>query len=51
MEKLKDGSFTLTTNDRSRNGKRIPVQGENVWNEDRYVPTPFGDAEKSVVIV
>lgn len=27
------------------------IRWENDWNADRYAPTPYGDAENSVVLV
>jgi len=56
MKKLKDGSFTVTID--LETGREYQfrylidqTQWENAWNADRYVPTPFGDAENSVVVV
>jgi len=56
MKKGKDGSFTLTIDlDTGREYQfRYLIdqtQWENAVNADRYVPTPFGDAKNSVVIV
>ncbi|MBN2515207.1 MAG: isoamylase early set domain-containing protein [Deltaproteobacteria bacterium] len=56
MKKLKDGSFTVTID--LEKGKEYQfrylidqTQWENAWNADKYVPTPFGDAENSIVVV
>lgn len=56
MKKLKNGSFTSTIDLPA--GKeyqfRYLIDGEkweNDWYADRYVPTGFGDADNSVVVV
>lgn len=56
MKKLKDGSFTLTID--LETGREYQfrylidqTQWKNAWNADKYVPTPFGDAENFVVVV
>ncbi|MBN2688443.1 MAG: isoamylase early set domain-containing protein [Deltaproteobacteria bacterium] len=56
MKQMKDGSFTVTID--LEKGREYQFrylinenQWENAWNADRYVPTPFGDSENSVVIV
>jgi hypothetical protein len=56
MKQLKDGSFTVTID--LEKGREYQFrylinedQWENAWNADRYVPTPFGDSENSVIIV
>ena len=56
MKKLKNGSFTSTID------LQVGVEyqfryliddseWENDWNADKYVPTAYGDAENSVVVV
>ena len=56
MKKLKKGDFTLTLN--LEPGKeyqfRYLIDGstwENDWNADKYVKSPFGDSENSVIVV
>ena len=56
MKKLKDGSFTVTVD--LEKGREYQfrylinqTQWENASNADKYVPTPFGDAENSVIVV
>ena len=60
MKKLKDGSFTVTVDletDKETNKEyqfRYLIDEntwENDWSADKYVPTPFGNAENSVVVV
>ncbi len=56
MKKLKNGGFTIGLDLTS--GKeyqfRYLIDGtkwENDWAADKYVPSPFGDAENSVIVV
>ena len=56
MKKLKDGSFTVTLD--LEKGRTYQfrylideTRWENDWEADKYVPTPFGNIENSVVIV
>ncbi len=56
MKKMKDGSFTgtLTLQKGRKYQYRYFMDGsvwENDWKADAYVPTQFGDADNSVVIV
>ncbi len=56
MERGKDGAWKASVQlDAGREYQfRYLVDGlrwENEWNADKYVPTPYGDAENSVVIV
>jgi 1,4-alpha-glucan branching enzyme len=56
MKKLKDGGFSTTVDlEPGREYQfRYLINGEhweNDWNADRYVPTPFGDGDNSVVVV
>jgi 1,4-alpha-glucan branching enzyme len=56
MKQLKDGSFSVTLD--LETGREYQFRyliddkiWENDWNSDKYVLTPFGDCENSVVIV
>jgi 1,4-alpha-glucan branching enzyme len=56
MKKLKDGTFTATVDlekDREYQFRYLvdSKKWENDWNADKYVPTPYGDGDNSVVIV
>jgi 1,4-alpha-glucan branching enzyme len=56
MRRLKNGSFSTTIDlERGREYQfRYLIDGdawENDWEADKYVPTPFGDSDNSVVIV
>jgi len=56
MKKLKDGTFTATVDlekDREYQFRYLidSEKWENDWNADKYVPTPYGDGDNSVVIV
>lgn len=56
MKKLKDGAFTVTIDlerDREYQFRYLldNLQWENASNADRFVPTPYGDSENSIVIV
>ncbi|MBN2467479.1 MAG: isoamylase early set domain-containing protein [Deltaproteobacteria bacterium] len=56
MRKLKNGNFTVTLD--LPMGKEYQfryliddVKWENDWNADKYVKSPYGDSDNSVVIV
>jgi len=56
MKKLKSGEFTLTLE--LKPGKEYQFRylidetnWENDWNADKYVKSPFGDSDNSVVVV
>lgn len=56
MKKLKKGDFTITLD--LQPGReyqfRYLIDGsvwENDWNADRYVRSPYGDSDNSVVLV
>lgn len=56
MKRLKNGGFTLTLDlepNRAYQYRYLvdQVRWENDENADKYVPTPFGDCDNSVVIV
>ena len=56
MKKLKSGAFTVTLDlDRGREYQfrylMDETKWENDWQADKYVPTPYGNAENSVVVV
>jgi len=56
MKKLKKGDFTLTLNLEPGNEYqfRYLIDGstwENDWNADKYVKSPFGDSENSVIVI
>ena len=56
MKKLKKGDFTVTLNlEPGREYQfRYLIDGstwENDWNADKYVKSPFGDSENSVIIL
>ena len=56
LKKLKDGSFTVTLDlekDKEYQFRYLIDENtwENDWSADKYVPTPFGNAENSVVVV
>ena len=56
LKKLKDGSFTVTLDlekDKEYQFRYLidETTWENDWSADKYVPTPFGNAENSVVVV
>ncbi|MCF8067233.1 MAG: isoamylase early set domain-containing protein [Desulfobacterales bacterium] len=55
MQKLKSGDYTITLTLKS--GKEYQykyliggTKWENDWNADRYVRSPYGDSDNSVVI-
>jgi 1,4-alpha-glucan branching enzyme len=56
MKKLKNGSFTATIN--LEPGKEYQFRylldatnWENDSDADKYVPTPFGDSDNSVIVI
>lgn len=56
MKKLKNGSFTITMD--LGTGREYQfrylvdhTQWENALNADRFIPTPFGDSNNSVIVV
>ena len=56
MKKLKNGSFKVILDlalNREYQFRYLlnETLWENDWNADKYVPTPFGNAENSVVTV
>lgn len=56
MKKLKDGSFSAvveleTGRDYQFRYLLDETSWENDWEADRYVPSPYGNAENSVVAV
>ena len=56
MKKLKSGAFTVTLDlDRGREYQfrylMDETKWENDWQADKYVPTPYENAENSVVVV
>ena len=56
LKKLKDGTFTITLDlekDKEYQFRYLidETTWENDWSADKYVPTPFGNAENSVVVV
>ena len=56
MKKRKDGSFAVTINLETGTEYQFRYlidqsHWENAANADRYVPTPYGDADNSVIIV
>ena len=56
MKKLKNGAFTLTLDlnlDTEYQFRYLidETKWENDWHADKYVPTPYGNAENSVVVV
>jgi 1,4-alpha-glucan branching enzyme len=56
MKKSKNGAFTVTLDlglDTEYQFRYLidETKWENDWNADKYVPTPYGNAENSVVIV
>jgi hypothetical protein len=56
MKRRKDGSFSVTIDldcDREYQYKYL-IDGktwENDWSADKYIPSPVGDGENSVVVV
>jgi 1,4-alpha-glucan branching enzyme len=56
MKKQKDGAFSVTLNlEQGREYQfRYLIDGtkwENDWNADKYVPSSFGDAENSAIVL
>jgi 1,4-alpha-glucan branching enzyme len=56
MRKLKSGDFTATLELETGNEYQFRYlidesRWENDWNADKYVKSPFGDSDNSVVIV
>jgi 1,4-alpha-glucan branching enzyme len=56
LKKLKNGTFTVTIDleqNREYQFRYLIDQKkwENDWNADKYIPTPYGDDENSVVVV
>ena len=56
MKKLKTGEFTLTLELKPGNEYQFrylidETTWENDWNADKYVKSPFGDSDNSVVVV
>ncbi len=56
MKRLKNGDFTLTLDLEPKRAYQYrylidQVRWENDENADKYVPTPFGDCDNSVVVV
>lgn len=56
MKRLKNGDFTATVDlDLYREYQfrylKNGAEWDNDWEADKYVPTPFGDSENSVVVV
>ncbi|MHC4943734.1 MAG: isoamylase early set domain-containing protein [Planctomycetota bacterium] len=56
MKKLKDGAFTVTVDLEKNKEYQFrylldQAKWENDWEADKYVPTPYGDGENSVVIL
>jgi 1,4-alpha-glucan branching enzyme len=56
LQKLKDGTFKVTLElepNREYQFRYLINEEtwENDWEADKYVPTPFGNAENSVVVV
>ncbi len=56
MKKMKTGDFTITIDLYA--GKEYQfrylideIRWENDWNADKYIPSPFGDCDNSVVAV
>ena len=56
MKRLKKGDFTITLDLKPGNEYqfRYLIDGstwENDWNADKYVKSPFGDSDNSVIVV
>lgn len=56
LQKLRDGTFKVTLELAPNHEYQFRYlidenTWENDWNADKYVPTPFGNAENSVVVV
>lgn len=56
LKKLKDGAFTVTLDLKPNHEYQFRYlidesTWENDWDADKYVPTPYGNTDNSVVIV
>ena len=56
LQKLRDGTFKVTLELEPNHEYQFRYlinenTWENDWNADKYVPTPFGNSENSVVVV
>lgn len=56
LQKLRDGTFKITLELAPNHEYQFRYlinenTWENDWEADRYVPTPYGNAENSVVVV
>jgi 1,4-alpha-glucan branching enzyme len=56
MKRLKNGDFTLTMNldiNKEYQYRYLidEMVWENDWQADKYVPSPYGDCENSVVVI
>ena len=55
MKQRKDGSFELSMNLEKDREYQLRYLLDNTWENDdsadKYVPTPYGDADNSVVVV
>ena len=56
LQKLRDGTFKVTLELEPNHEYQFRYlidenTWENDWDADKYVPTPFGNAENSVVVV
>jgi 1,4-alpha-glucan branching enzyme len=56
LKKRKDGTFSVTLNlepDREYQFRYLIDEStwENDWEADKYVPSPYGNADNSVVVV
>jgi 1,4-alpha-glucan branching enzyme len=56
LQKLRDGTFKVTLELESNREYQFRYlineeNWENDWDADKYVPTPFGNSENSVVVV
>jgi len=56
LQKLRDGTFKVTLELEPNREYQFRYlineeNWENDWEADKYVPTPFGNAENSVVVV
>jgi len=56
LQKLKDGTFKVTVELETNHEYQFRYlidenTWENDWEADKYVPTPFGNSENSVVVV
>lgn len=56
LKKLKDGTFKVTLDLETNHEYQFRYligdnTWENDWEADRYVPSPYGDSDNSVVVV